>query len=136
MKTSSNDRRRFGLRGKLILAIFAAGSIPIGVGLWVAYDRGNSQLQAVIGDSFKALAMNSASKVDAEIQRIIAINRALAVDAAVDPDIRDALRDARRSPEKEDEIAWPAARGDDQTCLLYTSPSPRDKRQSRMPSSA
>ena len=27
-------------------------------------------------------------------------------------------------------------RGDDETCLLYTSPSPRDKRQSRMPSSA
>ena len=24
----------------------------------------------------------------------------------------------------------------DQSCLLYTSPSPRDKRQSRMPSSA
>ena len=24
----------------------------------------------------------------------------------------------------------------DSTCLLYTSPSPRDKRQSRMPSSA
>ena len=26
--------------------------------------------------------------------------------------------------------------GDVRTCLLYTSPSPRDKRQSRMPSSA
>ena len=26
--------------------------------------------------------------------------------------------------------------GDFQACLLYTSPSPRDKRQSRMPSSA
>ena len=26
--------------------------------------------------------------------------------------------------------------GDGLTCLLYTSPSPRDKRQSRMPSSA
>ena len=26
--------------------------------------------------------------------------------------------------------------GDSQTCLLYTSPSPRDKRQNRMPSSA
>ena len=25
---------------------------------------------------------------------------------------------------------------EDKTCLLYTSPSPRDKRQSRMPSSA
>ena len=29
--------------------------------------------------------------------------------------------------------AWPHAPGG---CLLYTSPSPRDKRQSRMPSSA
>ena len=31
-----------------------------------------------------------------------------------------------------------SASGDDPliTCLLYTSPSPRDKRQSRMPSSA
>jgi signal transduction histidine kinase len=115
VKTSSNNRRRFGLRGKLILAIFAAGSIPIGVGLWVAYDRGNSQLQAVIGDSFKALAMNSASKVDAEIQRIIGINRALAVAAAADPDLRDALRDANRLPDKGVEIAWPAARNDDQT---------------------
>ena len=28
------------------------------------------------------------------------------------------------------------ALGDIQICLLYTSPSPRDKRQSRMPSSA
>ena len=27
-------------------------------------------------------------------------------------------------------------RGEVYTCLLYTSPSPRDKRQSRMPSSA
>ena len=30
-------------------------------------------------------------------------------------------------------VANPASYG---TCLLYTSPSPRDKRQSRMPSSA
>ena len=29
-----------------------------------------------------------------------------------------------------------AANGLDDVCLLYTSPSPRDKRQSRMPSSA
>ena len=28
------------------------------------------------------------------------------------------------------------AKGMTRTCLLYTSPSPRDKRQSRMPSSA
>ena len=29
-----------------------------------------------------------------------------------------------------------SAKGDLKACLLYTSPSPRDKRQSRMPSSA
>ena len=29
-----------------------------------------------------------------------------------------------------------SGRGKDSACLLYTSPSPRDKRQSRMPSSA
>ena len=31
---------------------------------------------------------------------------------------------------------WAWRFGDGSTCLLYTSPSPRDKRQSRMPSSA
>ena len=30
----------------------------------------------------------------------------------------------------------PSANGPSYNCLLYTSPSPRDKRQSRMPSSA
>ena len=30
----------------------------------------------------------------------------------------------------------PGQHGQTKTCLLYTSPSPRDKRQSRMPSSA
>ena len=33
-------------------------------------------------------------------------------------------------------IRAPGAQALAQTCLLYTSPSPRDKRQSRMPSSA
>jgi signal transduction histidine kinase len=109
VNTSSNERRRLGLRGKLILAIFAAGSIPIGVGLWVAYDRGNSQLQAVIGDSFKALAMNSASKVDAEIQRVIAINRALAAEASADPGLRNALLGSGRSAGETVQVNWPAA---------------------------
>ena len=33
-------------------------------------------------------------------------------------------------------VAIQIAGNDPNTCLLYTSPSPRDKRQSRMPSSA
>ena len=38
----------------------------------------------------------------------------------------------RAGTARHDAVAWGYARG----CLLYTSPSPRDKRQSRMPSSA
>ena len=37
---------------------------------------------------------------------------------------------------KELASAGPFAPGDDVTCLLYTSPSPRDRQKSRMPSSA
>ena len=33
-------------------------------------------------------------------------------------------------------IYWTRDQLEDESCLLYTSPSPRDKRQSRMPSSA
>jgi signal transduction histidine kinase len=121
VNTSPIERRRLGLRGKLILAIFAAGSIPIGVGLWVAYDRGNSQLQAVIGDSFKALAMNSASKVDAEIQRVIAINRALAAEAAVDPELRGTLLDSGDPAGGILQVSWPALASEDQADWLLRS---------------
>ena len=40
--------------------------------------------------------------------------------------------------EKADEVvaAYDAGRCDTYTCLLYTSPSPRDRTRSRMPSSA
>ena len=34
------------------------------------------------------------------------------------------------------ESGWVTKKGWNWSCLLYTSPSPRDKRQSRMPSSA
>ena len=42
-------------------------------------------------------------------------------------------------PRKSDQVVRGATvlpNGTGKTCLLYTSPSPRDKRQSRMPSSA
>ena len=34
------------------------------------------------------------------------------------------------------EAGFPQAGGQDEYCLLYTSPSPRDRQKSRMPSSA
>ena len=45
-------------------------------------------------------------------------------------------RDVRLNRRDEPEIGDFSLRFIDTTCLLYTSPSPRDKRQSRMPSSA
>ena len=41
-------------------------------------------------------------------------------------------------PSEDQKLAdeWAAALGEDPFCLLYTSPSPRDLRASRMPSSA
>ena len=52
----------------------------------------------------------------------------------------EALEISRALSDSEEEFDWIAG-GTDllpnyKCCLLYTSPSPRDKRQSRMPSSA
>ena len=55
--------------------------------------------------------------------------------------VNDAFIAACRLPESEilhktpDEV-WPEEWGNVYICLLYTSPSPRDQRGSRMPSSA
>ncbi|MFQ6023991.1 MAG: ATP-binding protein [Acidiferrobacterales bacterium] len=102
-----SNSRRFGLLGKLVLAIVAAGTIPIVVGLAVAYIKGNSELQEVIGGSFQALAEDSASKVDAEIQRIVAADRLLARQAATDSSVRNALLSSSRDSVQ---IDWPAVR--------------------------
>ena len=102
-----STNRRFGLWGKLILAIVAAGTIPIVVGLAVAYIKGNTELQEVIGRSFQALAEESASKVDAEIQRVVAADRLLAKRAATDPAVRNALLSSSPNAVR---IDWPAVR--------------------------
>ena len=54
----------------------------------------------------------------------------------VEAALRGAVRDLQASPAKYN--SWTELRGDgrDFSCLLYTSPSPRDMRRSRMPSSA
>ncbi|MDH3671233.1 MAG: hypothetical protein OES46_08700 [Gammaproteobacteria bacterium] len=102
-----SNSRRFGLWGKLVLAIVAAGTIPIVVGLAVAYIKGNSELQQVIGGSFQVLAEESASKVDAEIQRVVAADRLLAKRAATDPAVRNALSSSAPDAVR---IDWPAVR--------------------------
>lgn len=86
-----SKKRRFGLSGKLVLAILAVGTIPLVVSLSVAYYRGSSELQDVIGANFQALADGSAAKVDAELQRILTVDSLLAQQAVFDPEVRSYL---------------------------------------------
>ena len=48
----------------------------------------------------------------------------------------DDIKDLPTTPSSGDELSVILADGTLQTCLLYTSPSPRDVEESRMPSSA
>ncbi|MFQ5581062.1 MAG: ATP-binding protein [Mariprofundaceae bacterium] len=77
-----HKKRRLGLSGKLILAMLAVGLIPLAGSLSGTYYIGRGELQEVIGTSFQVLAEDSAAKVDAEIQRILIVDRILAHDAA------------------------------------------------------
>jgi len=70
--------RHLGLSGKLILAMLGVGMIPLVVGLSGTYYIGSGELQEVIGTSFRVLAVDSAAKVDAEIKRVMTIDRILA----------------------------------------------------------
>lgn len=86
-----SGKRRLGLSGKLVLAILAVGAIPLVISLSVAYYRGSSELQNVIGASFQVLAEGSAAKVDAELQRIFTVDRILAQQAEDDSSVRAGL---------------------------------------------
>lgn len=86
-----SKKHRLGLSGKLVLAILAVGAIPLVTSLSVAYYRGSSELQDVIGANFQALAEVSAAKVDAELQRILTVDRTLAQQAADNFEIRTEL---------------------------------------------
>jgi len=73
---------RFGLSGKLILAMLAVGVIPLAGGLSGTYYIGRGELQDVIGTSFRVLAEDSAAKVDAAIQKLMIVDRIWAHKAA------------------------------------------------------
>ena len=63
-----------------------------------------------------------------------AVERLVLMGAIEDDELRDVLL---RSPRGVHALPLPIGHdGENIDCLLYTSPSPRDKRQSRMPSSA
>ena len=112
----------------------------------VCSDRINATVQAATASAAQASAAAASAQPAASID-VAAIQRTALTSALVGlrgtratlasnpslsgEDRREALADIDESiAELEHQIAHPDA------CLLYTSPSPRDKRQSRMPSSA
>ena len=56
--------RRWGLQPKLILSMLLVGMVPLIVGLGLAFWQGSREIQVVSGESFKALAEETARKVD------------------------------------------------------------------------
>src|SRR5207253_10526316 len=55
---------RWGLQPKLILSMLLVGVIPLMLGLGLAFWQGSREIQVVNGESFKALAEETARKVD------------------------------------------------------------------------
>ena len=107
-------RRRLGLWGKLMLGILAAGTIPIVTALLFAYVNSTNELREVIGDSFAALAQQSALQLDREIQRLVSVDRLLAQRVASDSRLLEALS-SRASSESSnfplERLYWSPAAG-------------------------
>ena len=84
------------------------------------------------------LAVEISSKEGVRIERIRLDNDGLKIGRAWNSDIvvRDRFVDANHLGLSLDEDQQILVTDLDTTCLLYTSPSPRDQRGSRMPSSA
>ena len=71
------------------------------------------------------------------LERLVETNMDQTPGYGLDPYCDEARRLIRKACGREDiDVQFLVGGTQTNTCLLYTSPSPRDKRQSRMPSSA
>ncbi len=62
--TDGITRRRWGLKGRLVLLTLVVGTVPLLLGIGMAYVQGTRELQVVIGSSFAGLATETARKLD------------------------------------------------------------------------
>ena len=102
---------RWGLQHKLILSMLLVGVVPLMVGLGLAFWQGSREIQTVNGESFKALAEESARKIDLLVSDEVARTSRIAADPLIIRELeqrRDALMDMtdderRRTVEKRKE---------------------------------
>ena len=106
---------RWGLQHKLILSMLLVGVVPLMVGLGLAFWQGSREIQTVNGESFKALAEESARKIDLLVSDEVARTSRIAADPLIIHELeqrRDGLLDMtdderRRTVEKRKE-GWEA----------------------------
>ncbi|MCE9537352.1 MAG: HAMP domain-containing protein, partial [Nitrospirae bacterium] len=87
---------RWGLQHKLIISMLLVGVVPLMVGLGLAFWQGSREIQTVNGESFKALAEESARKIDLLVSDEVARTSRIAADPLIIRELeqrRDALLD-------------------------------------------
>ena len=92
----SRAETRWGLQLKLILSMLLVGVVPLMVGLSLAFWQGSREIQVVNGESFKALAEETARKVDLLMSDEVARTSRIAADSSIVLQLeqrRDALLD-------------------------------------------
>ena len=92
----SRSETRWGLQPKLILAMLLVGVVPLLLGLGLAFWQGSQEIQVVSGESFKALAEETARKVDLLMSDEVGRTSRIAADPLIVRELeqrRDALLD-------------------------------------------
>ena len=107
--------RRWGLQPKLILSMLLVGMVPLIVGLGLAFWQGSREIQVVSGESFKALAEETARKVDLLMSDEVGRSARIAADPSIIMELeqrRDALldmaEDGRRGKAEQLQRSWEA----------------------------
>ncbi|HXF93780.1 MAG TPA: ATP-binding protein [Nitrospiraceae bacterium] len=74
---------RWGLKGKLILSMLLVGVVPLFAGLLMAFLQGSREIREVSGESFKALATETARKLDLVVGEEIGRTSHIAIDPVI-----------------------------------------------------
>jgi two-component system, NtrC family, sensor kinase len=95
MNPAPQPTRRWGLQLKLILSMLLVGIVPLMVGLGLAFWQGSREIQVVNGENFKAIAEESARKIDLLMSDEVARTSRIAADHSIILELeqrRDALQ--------------------------------------------
>ncbi|OQW31511.1 MAG: hypothetical protein A4E19_07815 [Nitrospira sp. SG-bin1] len=123
---SAPPRTTWGLKAKVIVSMLLVGLIPLIVGLGMAFWQGSQEIREVSGESFEALATETARKLDLLLAEEIAHTARIANDPMLIRELEH-RRDARSDPKNpatalsELEKRWTAR---DQTALRSVLESP------------